>query len=95
MHRIGLEAAMPLTDIDDAVALIRMEYEELPGLKLTTWQVQRLWNLPRDVCLRALGTLLESQYLARTADGSYRRRVIPAPPVTPWEALQGQRLDRS
>ena len=62
---------MPLTQVEDAVELIRMEYAELPGLALTFWQAQRLWNLPNDLCERALRTLTESRFLARTVDGMY------------------------
>lgn len=70
---------MPLMQTDDAIELIRMEYAELPGLKLTFWQAQRLWNLSNDVCARALTTLTESQFLARTADGAYVRRMWSPP----------------
>lgn len=65
---------MPLKQIDDAVELIRMEYSELPELKLTFWQAQRLWCLSTDLCERALTALTESQFLARTVDGAYVRR---------------------
>jgi len=41
---------MPSSDIADAVELIRMEYAEMPGLSLTFWQAQRLWNLSEEVC---------------------------------------------
>ncbi len=62
------------TQIDDAVALMRMEYAEWPGLKLSFWQAQRLWNLPEEVCAGALRTLTEARVLARDADGGYVRR---------------------
>jgi hypothetical protein len=65
---------MPLIQLDDAIELIRMEYAELPGLKLTLWQAQRLWDLPTDLCKHALRTLTESQFLARTVDGAYVRQ---------------------
>lgn len=61
-------------DIDDTLSLIRMEYAELPGLKLTMWQAQRLWDLSEDVCARAMAALTESRFLARTTDGAYVRR---------------------
>ncbi|MGB2716029.1 MAG: hypothetical protein WBC51_17740 [Vicinamibacterales bacterium] len=77
---------MPLMPIDDAVELIRMEYAELPGLKLTFWQAQRLWNLSQDVCARALRILTDSQFLTRTADGAYVRQWWP--PTTPANCRQ-------
>jgi Fic family protein len=69
------EADMRLMQVDDAVELMRMEYAELPGLTLTFWQAQRLWNLSIDECARALKTLVESEFLARTDDGAYVQRV--------------------
>ncbi len=59
---------------DQILELIRMEYAEMPGLRLTSWQAQRLWDLPTDVCAAALKTLTESQFLFRTRDGLYARR---------------------
>ena len=53
--------------------LIRSEYSQLPGLNLTFWQAQRLWNLPEELCQRALHTLITSGYLMQTADGGYVR----------------------
>lgn len=64
---------MQVTQIQDAAALIQMEYAEMPGLQLTFWQAQRLWNLPEDVCSHALSTLTRSGFLVRTRDGRYRR----------------------
>ena len=55
--------------------LIRSEYGQLPGLNLTFWQAQRLWNLPEDLCRGALGTLIKSGYLTQTAEGGYVRAV--------------------
>jgi hypothetical protein len=68
---------MLLMQIDDAVELIRMEYDELPGLKLTFWQAQRLWNLSDEVCARALQTLIEGRFLTCAADGAYVRSTWP------------------
>jgi hypothetical protein len=68
---------MLLTQIDDVVELIRMEYSELPGLRLTFWQAQRLWHLSGEVCARALNTLTESHFLTRTEDGAYVRQFRP------------------
>ena len=62
---------MTFMSVADAADLLRMEYAEMPGLALTSWQAQRLCNLSPDVCERALQTLLESGILRRTADGRY------------------------
>jgi hypothetical protein len=65
---------MTSSTLEDVLALMRMEYAELPGLKLTAWQAQRLWGLPQDVCDRALATLIAEGRLVRTLDGGYANR---------------------
>ncbi len=58
---------------DDVLCRIRGEYLEMPGLRLTTAQAQRLWNLDRPTCERMLGTLVETRFLQKTRDGSFVR----------------------
>jgi hypothetical protein len=65
---------MQTIGVDDATNRIRLDYVEMPGLRLTFWQAQRLWNLPDGVCERALERLTLSGFLVRTRDGSYLRR---------------------
>ena len=43
--------------IDDVLQRIQGEYVEMPGLRLTAAQAQRLWGLERDVCDALLGAL--------------------------------------
>ena len=62
---------MRFMQIIEAVELIQMEYAEMPELKLTFWQAQRLWNLSDSLCERALSILTTSGFLARTSDGAY------------------------
>ena len=57
--------------VRDALLRIRTEYIEMPDLKLTGRQVQRLWNLPHDVSEAALGSLLKEGFLMRAANGAY------------------------
>ncbi|MBI2834909.1 MAG: hypothetical protein HYX76_10850 [Acidobacteria bacterium] len=52
---------------------IRGEFLEMPGLRLTSRQAQRLWGLDRFSCERALKALLDSRFLTRTRDGSFIR----------------------
>ncbi len=49
------------------------EYLEMPGLRLTCEQAQRLWGLDHDTCTELLGALVASAFLTRTADGRYAR----------------------
>jgi hypothetical protein len=58
----------------DALARIQGEYAELPDLKLTTWQVERLCNLPQELCEAALAALVWKGVLWETHEGMYLRR---------------------
>lgn len=59
--------------LQDAVELIRMEYAEMPNLRLTFWQAQRLWDLSSELCEEALTLLIRSGFLTRAFDGAYVR----------------------
>jgi hypothetical protein len=63
-------AAIP----DEALRRIRGEYIEMPGLRLTMAQAQRLWGLDRRTCELLLDNLVSSHFLSRTRDGSFVRR---------------------
>jgi hypothetical protein len=58
---------------EEALRRIRGEYLEMPGLRLTTAQAQRLWNLDPRTCEELLGSLVASRFLAKTRDGSFVR----------------------
>ena len=62
---------MAVAEIDDVVELMKMEYAEMPGLRLTFSQAQRLWNVSGDVCVEALAVLTRSGFLVRTPEGAY------------------------
>jgi hypothetical protein len=70
----------PIMAIDDAVRsegewtqIIRGEFLEIPGLRLTVDQIQTLWGLHCDVCAAVLEDLLHQRFLQLTADGHYVR----------------------
>jgi hypothetical protein len=52
---------------------IRGEYLEMPGLRLTLEQAQRLWDIERTLCRRVLDALVESKFLCVKSDGMYAR----------------------
>ena len=52
---------------------IRGEFVEMPGLRLTPAQAQRLWGLDRRTCEQLLEALVSSQFLSQTRDGSFVR----------------------
>lgn len=51
--------------------IVRGEFLEMPGLRLTEKQAQRLWAIDRDTCEAMLGVLESSRFLRRTRDGEY------------------------
>ena len=59
--------------IDDVLQRIQGEFVEMPGLRLTAAQAQRLWGLEREVCIALLGTLVDARFLTRTPDGAFVR----------------------
>lgn len=50
----------------DWVRLIEAEYREIPGLRLTRAEAQRLWGLNEDVCTSVLESLTAANVLAKT-----------------------------
>lgn len=52
---------------------IRGEYLEMPGLRLTLPQAQRLWHLRERECEELLGALIDAKFLCRKSDGRYAR----------------------
>ena len=57
----------------DVLRRVKGEYLEMPGLRLTIAQAQRLWGLDRAVCDALLGALVEAKFLFRTRDGAFVR----------------------
>ena len=53
---------------------VRAEFLEMPGLKLTIAQAQRLWGIDRATCETLIEELLACRFLARTRDGSFMLR---------------------
>jgi hypothetical protein len=54
----------------DILRRIVAEFSEMPGLKLTVAQAQRLWAIDRPTCERLIDSLTESGFLVRTRDGA-------------------------
>jgi hypothetical protein len=59
--------------IDEVLQRIQGEFVEMPGLRLTGPQAQRLWGLERDVCDALLGALVDAKFLSQTRDGAFVR----------------------
>ena len=65
--------AAPRQTLEDVLRRVQGEYLEMPGLRLTTAQAQRLWNLDRVECDRLLSKLVDAKFLFRTRDGAFVR----------------------
>lgn len=65
---------------------LRAEFLEMPGLRLTSQQAQRLCGVEGGICQRVLDTLVEMKFLCLKRDGTYARlsdgidRHRPQPP---------------
>ena len=69
--------------IDEVLQRIQGEFVEMPGLRLTSAQAQRLWGIDRDVCDALLGALVDATFLCQTRDGAFVRveGALPAHPA--------------
>ena len=71
---------MPHTPL---VARIRGEYLEMPGLRLTLEQAQRLCGVERTLCKTVLDALVEAKFLCVKPNGTYARAIdgrdVPRP----------------
>ena len=69
--------------LDEVLRRVRGEYIEMPGLRLTSAQAQRLWGLDRAACDALLGALVDAKFLFRTRDGAFVRSDYARPAKTP------------
>lgn len=70
IREVRMGAQQPL---DDVLRRVQGEYIEMPGLRLTPAQAQRLWGLDRAACDTLLGALVDAKFLLRTRDGAFMR----------------------
>jgi DNA-binding IclR family transcriptional regulator len=52
---------------------LQAEYLEMPGMRLTVQQVQRLCGVERTTCQWALDSLVSTKFLRLKEDGTYCR----------------------
>ena len=67
-----MSAAIAL-DLRPLCELVRAEYDELPGVRLTSVQAQRLWGLDDATCRRLLQRLVDDDFLVRTGENVFCR----------------------
>ena len=58
---------------DEILRRVQGEFLEMPGLRLTVAQAQRLWNLEAFVCEALLQALVDARFLARVRGGAFVR----------------------
>ena len=52
---------------------VRGEFLEMPGLRLTFRQAQRLWGLDEDTCATSLRHLVDARFLVETREHLFAR----------------------
>ena len=75
---------------------IRGEYLEMPGLRLTLQQAQRLCGVERMLCKTVLDALVEARFLCLKPNGTYARAIdgqdVPRPRSAKAELGTGARV---
>ena len=59
--------------LEDLLRRVQGEYLEMPGLRLTAAQAQRLWGLDRAECDAALSALVDAKFLFCSRGGAFAR----------------------
>lgn len=59
--------------LDTVIERLRAEFMEMPGLRLTSKQVQRLCGVEPRVCDVVLSALVDENFLCAKSDGAYAR----------------------
>ena len=83
---------------DPLLQRVCSEFLEMPRLRLSCKQAQRLWGLDEHTCMRLLDFLVEARFLWRSAQGLYARltegRVGSLRPEMVKAALDGDSIRR-
>ena len=67
------ESRVSSSSSEQMLQRIAGEYREMPGLRLTTAQAQRLFHLDAQSCTELLRQLVQLEFLTCAADGRYVR----------------------
>jgi hypothetical protein len=74
---------MEVLTADELLRRVRGEFMEMPGLRLTPQQAQRLWGIDDRTCAAVLQFLVLDAFLTRSADGRYARLTEGSLPSAP------------
>ncbi len=64
---------MNMRAVRSVIERVRAEFLEMPGMRLTEPQVQRLCGVEQPICQLVLDSLVDAKFLCRTPDGAYGR----------------------
>ena len=67
-----LTTTLPAT-FDQTLERVCGEFLEMPGLRITCRQAQRLWGLDECTCRQLLESLVESRFLCHRGEDAYGR----------------------
>ena len=73
MENTTQDSPIPRPGMEQMLRRIQGEFLEMPGLRLTCRQAQRLWNLDQLVCESLLAALVDVRFLAE-CDGVFLQR---------------------
>lgn len=73
MQNVPQDLTIARTGMDHILRRIQGEFREMPGLRLTCRQAQRLWNLDQLVCESLLAALVDVRFLIE-CDGVFLQR---------------------
>lgn len=83
-----------MTRIDEVLTRLRAEFLEMPGMRLTREQVQRLCGVEPRPCQTALDWLVDAEFLCVNAHGQYAR-VAGQPRLVEYAKGSGGKRQRS
>jgi hypothetical protein len=64
---------MSIASHEQVLERIHAEYLEMPDMRLTLEQLQRLCGIERSLCQVVLDSLVQAKFLCVTSNGSYAR----------------------
>lgn len=71
--------ALQWSDGDEVLLRVRGEYLEMPGLRLTPAQAQRLFGLDAMAAQLVIEALVDARFLRRRPDGTFVRADSDSP----------------
>ena len=87
------ESRVSSSSSEQMLQRIAGEYREMPGLRLTTAQAQRLFHLDVQSCTELLRELVHLEFLTCAADGRYARASESTTTAFPIRRMAKAQLD--